>query len=395
MREGVHKSIGVTHLPCNWLQCMENSLDPVHFEWLHANLMNFLAKKKGEPPVMKPTRHVKIAFEVFEYGIYKRRLLEGDDPETSPDWLVGHPVLFPNILAFKSKSGGNFQIRVPIDDTHTWHLMYNTRLPQNGEELTLSVYDCRGSTRTGRLYLDTVIGTDMMAWITQGPLTPRNLEHLGVSDRGVILYRNMLSDAINAVERGEDPPCLVRDPAKNYPMLTYRGEEDIGGPALPSSSLPQSVAARTHRREWAWRGTGACGRCAEPLVRKIRRGVPSLLPDEAYSNRNYAWSRAMGKGARCCAPSADAVAGNTVRLQETPCRMRPPGTPYCRILLCIAAHFRGILLKREAQEGGEAMSARTGRGIHYGSAGTCRRGLHLWGAGEGRDDPSRLPQRHT
>ena len=141
VREGVHKSIGVTHLPCNWLQCMENSLDPVHFEWLHANLMNFLAKKKGEPPVMKPTRHVKIAFEVFEYGIYKRRLLEGDDPETSPDWLVGHPVLFPNILAFKSKSGGNFQIRVPIDDTHTWHLMYNTRLPQNGEELTLSVYD--------------------------------------------------------------------------------------------------------------------------------------------------------------------------------------------------------------------------------------------------------------
>ena len=68
-------------------------------------------------------------------------MLEGDDPETSPDWLVGHPVLFPNILAFKSPSGGNFQIRVPIDDTHTWHLMYNTRLPQNGEELTLSVYD--------------------------------------------------------------------------------------------------------------------------------------------------------------------------------------------------------------------------------------------------------------
>src|SRR5258705_11660998 len=80
----------------------------------------------------------------------------------------------------------------------------------------------------GRLYLDTVIGTDMMAWITQGPLTPRHLEHLGVSDRGVILYRNMLSDAILAVEHGEDPPGLVRDPAKNYPMLTYRGEEGVG-----------------------------------------------------------------------------------------------------------------------------------------------------------------------
>ena len=26
-----------------------------------------------------------------------------------------------------------------------------------------------------------------------------------------------------------------------------------------------------------------------------RRGVPSLMPDEAYSNHNYAWSKAMGK----------------------------------------------------------------------------------------------------
>ena len=31
-------------IACNWLQCMENSLDPVHFEWLHAQLFNFLAR---------------------------------------------------------------------------------------------------------------------------------------------------------------------------------------------------------------------------------------------------------------------------------------------------------------------------------------------------------------
>ena len=98
----------------------------------------------------------------------------------------------------------------------------------------------------------------MMAWITPGPLTPRNLEHLGVSDRGVILYRNMLSDAINAVERGEDPPGMVRDPAKNYPMLTYRGEEDLGVARtafqLPGRRVPRprNAQARTaiawHRR---------------------------------------------------------------------------------------------------------------------------------------------------
>ena len=39
-REGVSRTIYLTRLPANWLQCMENSLDPVHFEWLHANQTN-------------------------------------------------------------------------------------------------------------------------------------------------------------------------------------------------------------------------------------------------------------------------------------------------------------------------------------------------------------------
>jgi hypothetical protein len=30
-------------------------------------------------------------------------------------------------------------------------------------------------------------------------------------------------------------------------------------------------------------------------VELAKRGVTSLMPDEAYSNRNYKWSKAMGK----------------------------------------------------------------------------------------------------
>ncbi|MDE2838095.1 MAG: Rieske 2Fe-2S domain-containing protein, partial [Chloroflexota bacterium] len=30
-----HKDNWGTLLPCNWLQCQENSLDPLHFQWLH------------------------------------------------------------------------------------------------------------------------------------------------------------------------------------------------------------------------------------------------------------------------------------------------------------------------------------------------------------------------
>ena len=39
----------------------------------------------------------------------------------------------------------------------------------------------------------------------------------------------------------------------------------------------------------------------DPFIRNkfeeelARRGVQSLMPDEAYTNRNYAWSKVMGK----------------------------------------------------------------------------------------------------
>ncbi len=85
VRDDLDRSIGVTHLPCNWLQIMENSMDPIHFEWLHAVYGNYVNKRQGKPAAMTPRKHERIAFDVFEFGIYKRRLLEGEDAATSED----------------------------------------------------------------------------------------------------------------------------------------------------------------------------------------------------------------------------------------------------------------------------------------------------------------------
>src|SRR5436309_12416468 len=97
-RDDLEATAEVHDLPCSWLQCMDNSLDPVHFEHLHAVFGNYVLKKLGRDPWLFPAKHVKIAFDRFEYGVYKRRLLEGE-PEDIDDWQIGHPVLFPNILA--------------------------------------------------------------------------------------------------------------------------------------------------------------------------------------------------------------------------------------------------------------------------------------------------------
>ena len=41
-----------------------------------------------------------------------------------------------------------------------------------------------------------------------GAIVDRSKEHLGTTDRAVIILRQVLAEAVTAVERGEDPPAL-------------------------------------------------------------------------------------------------------------------------------------------------------------------------------------------
>jgi 5,5'-dehydrodivanillate O-demethylase len=220
-----HRSVRYTELPCNWLQTIENGVDPAHFEWLHARRLNYTARKKGLPPVMKAGRTVKLAFDPFEFGIYKRRIVEGDPPETSPDWLVGHPVIFPHWVAV----GPRLQFNVPMDDTHTMHYEYTTRDVKAGEPATFDARAEAWGAEDGSFIVDTILGTDYMAWITQGAVAPRDQERLGLVDKGVILFRQLMEENMQRVERGEDPIGVIRDPARNVEPIHIKSETDLGG----------------------------------------------------------------------------------------------------------------------------------------------------------------------
>jgi len=228
VREDFNKEIRITPLPCSWLQCMDNSLDPTHFEHLHGQYGNYMMKKLGKPPMLNPARHVKIDFDVWEYGIYKRRLLEGR-PEDDPDWTTGHPILFPSILAQGSPDRGSFQLRTPMDDTHTYHLCVNGWRPGPGEELTKEIpvtHDPLTYDDLGRVFAAHIVRQDEMAWVGQGAISDRTTEHLVTSDKGILLYRKLLLENIEKVERGEDPMGVIRDPAKNFPMISIaRGSQ--------------------------------------------------------------------------------------------------------------------------------------------------------------------------
>ena len=94
VRQDMTRALTFRHLPCNWVQCMDNSMDPVHFEHLHGYYGDYYNRKHGVPQQLHGARHLKIELDVFDYGVYKRRLIEGDSEEAD-DWTVGHPILFP------------------------------------------------------------------------------------------------------------------------------------------------------------------------------------------------------------------------------------------------------------------------------------------------------------
>ena len=46
--EGTVRMLGRTLIPVNWLQIMENSLDPIHTEWLHGHTYEFIKEQQGQ-----------------------------------------------------------------------------------------------------------------------------------------------------------------------------------------------------------------------------------------------------------------------------------------------------------------------------------------------------------
>jgi 5,5'-dehydrodivanillate O-demethylase len=220
---GTINVLGSAVIPCNWLQIMENSLDAVHTEWLHGKFFEFVREKQGLK-VAFSKHHLKIGFDEFEYGIVKRRVLEGHT-EADDDWKIGHPVVFPTTLGI-GNAGTNwheyrFQIRVPEDDTHTRHYWFHAFVMPPGVtapphlldrvwEYQTPIYDAQGE-----FLLDNIHGQDIMAWVTQGPIADRSREALGATDRGITMYRKMLLRELKRMEDGEDPKNVMRDPAKN------------------------------------------------------------------------------------------------------------------------------------------------------------------------------------
>jgi 5,5'-dehydrodivanillate O-demethylase len=224
-----------SEVPCNWLQTQENSIDPVHFEWMHANwsrhLRGTLRDAAGQEGGYAPT-HLKLAFEEFEHGfLYKR--ITADTDERHPLWTIGRVCLWPNGFFL----GDHFEWRVPVDDHNTLSVTWSLiRVPHEAEpyqqpHIPTWVSPIREA--DGRWISSHVINQDIVAWVGQGRIADRTRENLGASDRGIAMLRRQLFEDIDAVQAGRDPKGVLRDPARNQRVVLPSDSRDFFLHGLP------------------------------------------------------------------------------------------------------------------------------------------------------------------
>jgi len=215
------RQIVFADIPCNWLQCAENNVDPIHFEWLHNNWSIVQATSTRE----YGPEHLRIQVEEWEFGFGYRRVLTGTD-EDHDFWKRTRLHLMPGVFM---PSGNHLEYRVPVDERNTLSVIWSfdpvphEHRPYMQERIPhwhAPIID----PDTGQWISTHTTNQDTIAWVGQGPIADRSREHLGRSDVGVVKLRQQLQKDMEAVARGEDPMGVVRDPEK-YKVIRWPHEE--------------------------------------------------------------------------------------------------------------------------------------------------------------------------
>jgi 5,5'-dehydrodivanillate O-demethylase oxygenase subunit len=222
--ENVARVLYFTDMPCNWLQAMENSPDLTHIEWLHGHFAQYHLLRTGHSkdsllfqntlPYLR--HHADYAFDRDKHGMLRRRLFEGQAHDDE-GWTLGNPIMLPNINLTSNTGPMLLVWRVPVDDTHTtqWN-MSGFRVSADAEPQTeIPCVEVPLKDEKGNWNLHVLTVQDVMAFVAQDEIMDRTRERLGAADQGIILYRQMLEEQMELVERGKEPINVFRDENKN------------------------------------------------------------------------------------------------------------------------------------------------------------------------------------
>src|SRR5262245_15266032 len=263
---------------CNWLQALEVGIDPAHASWLHKYFEDedtagsYGKQFRGTPsdsalPISKVLREYdrpEIRVERTDYGMRLDTLRRISDAQTH---VRVTNILFPQAFVIPMNAEMTItQFHVPVDDTGCyWYSIFtsfggavdkdtmrNQRLRtypapdykpifsrENG--WGFSADEQKSKTFTG-MGFDINIH-DQFACESQGPIADRTQENLGTTDKGIVLYRRLLLDAIRKNEAGE----LVVDTKSSGPPAI----DGIGPTKSIDEYWKEADQKRRQQSKWA------------------------------------------------------------------------------------------------------------------------------------------------
>lgn len=200
-RDGVRHFEVQDDLACNWFQVQENAVDVTHTYYTHSKYFAHLGMVDGSG-FDKPFK--SFGFQNFQWGIVKSWDYEGFGRG------FGNLMVFPNMLRILTE----MHWRVPVDDTTT-RIVWVSFTP-SADEMNVETDEPPKIIRqpkrvddSGRYRMDTFMSQDAMAVETQGAILDRTRENLGASDRGILMYRQLLRSQIQLVQAGGRPMANV------------------------------------------------------------------------------------------------------------------------------------------------------------------------------------------
>ncbi len=202
-------------IPCSWTHHLDNIPDHYHVPVLHGSI-------SGSQFVDLLSRMPEITWEYTEHGINtiaRRTLEDGKVLRRIDEGILPTIRVIPDPGVSRYGQSESVSWLTPIDDRN--YTMYAALRKTPGWSRT--------KTRPGgKLWVELTDAEhqrypdDYEAQIGQGPITLHSEEHLGATDKGVVMLRRFLMKQADAVAAGEDPAGVRFDPAQAL-MKTYAG----------------------------------------------------------------------------------------------------------------------------------------------------------------------------
>jgi len=232
--EGLIENQGPPLVPCNYLQCFENSMDEVHVAFVH----RIGGSHQGIYDLPE------VSAEETDWGMlrYGRR---GDELRISLHYMPNCTRVIVPPMAGLGGAGGWRELYLaftPVDDeTHRWFITNHVRVAGAEKDAYLeqrerylkkqreagSALDLAQAVMDGRVrfadidHPDRVRVQDFAVQAGQGRIADRSNERLGRSDTAIILWRRMLERELRAMDEGRLVKQWTPAPTEVLPTLGF------------------------------------------------------------------------------------------------------------------------------------------------------------------------------